>query len=132
MSTGFPEKYRALLDEPVVVSLATLMKDGQPQVNPVWCSVDGDDILVNSAKGRAKDRNMRERPQVTVMATDPQNPYRYIEVRGLVVDITEEGADDHIDDLAEAYMGKRPYPFRAPGEVRVIYRIKPTRVHTFG
>jgi PPOX class probable F420-dependent enzyme len=132
MPAEIPEDYRDLLEKPVVVSLASLMPDGQPQVNPVWCSFDGDHVFVNSAKGRQKDRNMRARDQVTLLAMDPANPYRYVEVRGKVVNITEDGADDHIDDLAEAYLNQRPYPFRQEGEVRVIYQIEPVRVHTYG
>lgn len=132
MPAEIPEDYRDLLEKPVVVSLATLMPDGQPQVNPVWCSFDGSHVFVNSAKGRQKDRNMRARDQVTVMVMDPANPYRYIELRGTVVNITEDGADDHIDDLAEAYLNQRPYPFRKEGEVRVTYQIEPVRVHTYG
>jgi len=132
MNTTFPDAFLPLLEGPVVVNIGTIMQDGQPQVHPIWCNLDDGDILVNSAKGRAKDKNMRARPQVTVLAVDPRNPYRYMEVRGTVIEITEDGADKHIDDLAELYMGKRPYPFRAPGEVRVSYRIRPKSVHTFG
>ncbi|MCB9727108.1 MAG: PPOX class F420-dependent oxidoreductase [Deltaproteobacteria bacterium] len=130
MSATIPVELLDLLTGPLVVSLATLMPDGQPQVNPVWCSVDGGDILVNSAKGRQKDLNMRERPRVTVLAIDTQSPFRWLEVRGDVVSIDEEGADAHIDDLAEVYLGKRPYPFRKDGEVRLIYRIRPRHVVT--
>lgn len=130
MSTTVPAELLDLLTGPLVVSLATLMPDGQIQVNPVWCNMDGGDILVNSAKGRQKDRNLRERPAVTVLAIDTASPYRWVEVRGKVVEITEEGADEHIDDLAELYLGKRPYPMRAPGETRVIFRIRPQHVVT--
>jgi PPOX class probable F420-dependent enzyme len=130
MSASVPAELLDLLTGPLVVSLATQMPDGSVQVNPVWCNMDGGDILVNSAKGRQKDRNLRERPAVTVLAIDTASPFRWVEVRGEVVEITEEGADAHIDDLAELYLGKRPYPFRNPAETRVIYRIRPQHVVT--
>jgi len=110
------------------VQLASYMKSGAIQVNPVWCSYDGSHVWVNSAKGRVKDRNMRANPNVTVFAGDPDNPYRWLEMRGMVDEITEEGADEHIDDLADLYLNQRPYPFRQDGEVRVIYKIVPQRV----
>ena len=131
MKTAIPPSHRDLLDGPIYVQLATHMKDGSIQVNPVWCSYDGEHILINSALGRVKDRNMRRNPKVTVFAGDPSNPYRWLEVRGEVVDITQEGADAHIDDLAELYLGQRPYPFRVEGEVRVIYKIAAQRVLPF-
>ncbi len=130
MSATVPADLLDLLTGPLVVSLATLMPDGTVQVNPVWCNMDGDDILVNTAKGRQKDRNLRARPAVTVLAIDTTNPFRWVEVRGEVIEITEEGADKHIDDLAEIYLGKRPYPFHNPAETRVICRIRPQHVVT--
>ena len=128
MNESIPDTHLDLLDGPIYVQLASYMKSGAIQVNPVWCSYDGSHIWVNSAKGRVKDRNMRANPNVTVLAGDPKNPYRWLEVRGMVDGITEEGADEHIDDLAELYLNQRPYPFRQDGEVRVIYKIKPERV----
>ena len=131
MSTHIPDSHRELLTGPVYVQLATHMPDGSIQVNPVWCSFDGDRIWINSAKGRVKDINIRANPGVTVFAGDPQNPYRWLEVRGVVDEITEVGADEHIDDLAELYLNQRPYPFRQEGEERVIYKIRPQRVWAF-
>ncbi len=131
MATPIPESHKDLLEGPIYVELATHMKDGSIQVNPVWCNYDGEYILINSALGRVKDQNMRRNPKVTILASDPNNPYRWLEVRGEVVEITQDGADNHIDDLAELYLGQRPYPFRAEGEVRVIYKIEPQRVQPF-
>jgi PPOX class probable F420-dependent enzyme len=128
MNQSVPDTHLDLLQGPVYVQLASYMQSGAIQVNPVWCSYDGSHIWVNSAKGRVKDRNMRANPNVTVFAGDPQNPYRWLEVRGMVDEITEEGADEHIDDLGELYLNQRPYPFRQDGEVRVIYKILPQRV----
>lgn len=131
MTPVIPDAFLPLFNTNVVVSLATIASDGHPQVHPVWVGMDGGDIVVNSAKGRAKDKNMRARPVATVLAVDPTNPYRYIEVRGDVVEVTEEGADALIDALSNRYIGK-DYPYRAPGEVRVMYRIRPRKVGTNG
>ena len=109
-----------------------MMPGGQPQVTPVWVDFDGVHILVNSAKGRQKDRNMRERPQVALALMDPENAYRYLEIRGRVVEVTDEGADAHIDKMAKKYLGADSYPFRQAGETRVIYKIAPEHVTTMG
>ncbi len=132
MSLTIPETHKDLIDGPVYVVLSTQMADGSIQSNPVWCNRDGDEILVNTAVGRVKDRNLRQRRIATILAMDPQNPYRWIEVRGQVCAVVEgDEADRHIDDLAELYLGQRPYPFRQPGEKRVMYRIRPTRINAF-
>lgn len=125
-----PEQYRDLLDRPIVVSLATLMNDSTPQVQPVWCSFDGTHILVNTEKGRQKYRNMSRRPAVTILAIDPDNDSRWLEVRGTVVGKTEEGANEHIDELARLYLGVDKYPFHQEGDVRVLFKIAPQRVAT--
>jgi PPOX class probable F420-dependent enzyme len=125
-----PDKYRDLLDRPIVVSLATLMSDGQPQVQPVWCNFDGRHILVNTEKGRQKYRNMSRRGAVTILAIDPDNVMRWLEVRGRVVGQTEEGANGHIDELARLYLGVDKYPYHQAGDVRVIFKIAPQRVVT--
>jgi PPOX class probable F420-dependent enzyme len=127
-----PDKYLDLFSKPAFASLATLMPDGRPQVTPVWCDFDGTHILVNSAKGRQKDRNMRRDPRVSLAIMDPENPYRYLEMRGEVVDITENGASAHIDKMAKKYLGKDKYPYAQPGEVRVLYKIKPLHTTSMG
>jgi PPOX class probable F420-dependent enzyme len=127
-----PDEFRDLLDRPIVVSLATLMSDGTPQVQPVWCSFDGSHILVNTEKGRQKYRNMSRRRTATILIVDPRDDTRWLEVRGTVVDETEEGADQHIDELARLYLGMDKYPFNQEGDVRVIFRIAPQRVVTLG
>jgi PPOX class probable F420-dependent enzyme len=103
--------------------LGTIMPDGSPQVTPVWFNTDGEHILINSAKGRVKDRNMRARPAVAMTIMDMDNPYRYLQIRGQVVEITEKGAVEHINSLSAKYFG-RPFSLTA-GEIRVIYKIKP-------
>ncbi len=134
MSNPIPERFRDLLADDVkaFADLATLLPDGSPQVTPIWFDTDGDMIRINSAKGRWKDRNMRRDPRVALAIMDPSNPYRHIQVRGRVERITETGADAHIDRLAKKYMNLDTYPMRQPGEVRVIYVIRPERVSTMG
>src|ERR1700744_6519341 len=100
MAQGIPEKYRDLFQKRAFASLGTLMPDGRPQVTPVWVDFDGEHVIFNSAKGRQKDRNVRRDPRVSLAIVDPENPYRYLEIRGSVVEITEDGADDSIDKLA--------------------------------
>ena len=129
---AIPEKYLDLFQKKTFAQLATLMPDGSPQVSPVWVDYDGRYILVNSAKGRVKDKNMRRDPRVGLDLVDPENPYRHLSVRGRVVDITEQGADAHINKMSKKYLGQDTYPYRGPGEVRVIYKIEPERAHSMG
>ncbi|HWU38716.1 MAG TPA: PPOX class F420-dependent oxidoreductase [Candidatus Acidoferrum sp.] len=132
MAVNIPEKFRDLLTKKAFANLATIMQDGSPQVTPVWFDFDGAHLRINSAKGRVKDKNMRRNRQIALAIQDPENPYRYLGVRGTVEEITETGADAHIDSLAKKYLGQDRYPYRQPGEVRVIYRIRPDRVSTMG
>ena len=129
---AIPEKYHDLFNKKAFASLATLMPDGKPQVTPVWADFDGQHVIVKSAKGRVKDRNMRRDPRVSLALIDPDNPYRYLQLQGRVVEITENGADQHIDKMAKKYLGVDKYPGRQPGEVRVIYKIEPERAQTMG
>jgi PPOX class probable F420-dependent enzyme len=112
--------------------LATLMPDGSPQVTPVWFDYKDGLIRVNSAKGRVKSRNMRQGSRVALAIMDPDNPYRYIQVRGQVGRVTEEGASAHIDSLAKKYLGQEKYPYAQPGEIRVIFEIEPRSIHAMG
>ncbi len=132
MSQVIPEKYVDLFEKQAFGNLATLMNNGSPQVTPVWVDYDGKYVRFNSAKGRVKDRNIRRDPRVSISLQDPANPYRYLEVRGRVVEITENGADDHINKLSQKYLGKPVYPFRQSGEVRVLYKIEPQKVSSMG
>ena len=132
MPAKIPEQYLDLFQKRAFGSLATLMPDGRPQVTPVWIDLEGGRLVVNSAKGRAKDRNMRRDPRVSIAVLDPDNPYRYLEIRGRVVEVTENGADRHIDKMAKKYLGQDKYPYRQPGEVRVIYKIQPEHTTTMG
>ena len=127
------DQYRDLLsDKKAFANLATLMPDGSPQVTPVWFDYVGGAIRVNSARGRVKDRNMKEGAPVALSILDPDNAYRYLQVRGKVRKVTEEGAFAHIDALAKKYLGQDKYPYHQPGDVRVIYEIEPERLSGMG
>jgi PPOX class probable F420-dependent enzyme len=130
---AIPATHHDLINGAVVVTLVTIMPDGQPQATPVWCSYDGTYVLVNTARGRQKDKNMTARAKVSVLALDPTNPYRYLEVRGFIADSTEEGAVEHIEHLSQVYTGKSYYgglqaAEQRTKETRVIYKIQPTRI----
>ena len=132
-TASIPAKFLPVLTEKKAFAhLATVMPDGSPQVTPVWFDYTADKIRVNTARGRIKDRNMTTNAKVALSILDPENPYAHIAIRGKIVRITEDGADAHIDSLTQKYMGKPTYPFRRPGEVRVIYEIEPISVHAMG
>lgn len=122
-----PPQYGDLLQKKAFAHLATVNADGTPQVTPVWVDFDGTHIRFNTAKGRVKDRNVRRTPKVALAIMDPDNPYRYLRVSGRVVEVTEQGADQHIDALAKKYLGQDRYPYRRPGEVRVLYKVLPEK-----
>jgi PPOX class probable F420-dependent enzyme len=134
MATTIPASHADLLQltKPAFAQLATVNADGTPQVTPVWVDYDGTHLLVNTARGRVKTRNLERNPLVALAISDPENPYRYVGVQGRVVEMTEKGADAHIDKMAKKYLNKDSYPFRQPGEVRVIVKIAPDKVHTNG
>lgn len=132
MSEEFLKKYGDLFETKALASLATIMPDGRPQVTPVWVDFDGEAVIVNTAAGRVKDRNLQRDGRATLAVIDPKNPYRYLEVRGKVIERTHEGADAHIDRMAKKYLGVDTYPNRRPGEIRVIYRILPEHFSAMG
>jgi PPOX class probable F420-dependent enzyme len=125
MESVIPKSHLDLFDKKAYAHLATVMPDGRPQVTPVWCSYDGENILINTRVGRQKDRNMQRYKHVAMSIMDPDNPFRYLEVRGQVIERTESGADEHVDFLAKKYLGVEKYPYRQPGEVRVMFKIRP-------
>lgn len=130
---SIPESDLDLLQQKkAFASLATVMSDGTPQVTPVWFDYAGGKLRVNTAKGRVKARNMKPGAAVALAIMDPDNPYRYVQIRGRVASATEDGADAHIDQLAKKYLGKDSYPFRQPGEVRIVYEIEPISVSGMG
>ena len=120
-----------LFEEKNFAFLATLMKDGTPHVTPTWADIDksNNTILINTAKGRVKHRNISRDPRVGISVIDSSNPYHMVSVRGKVIaQINGKEADEHIDKLAKKYLGKDKYPGRAPGEERLLLRIKPQHV----
>ncbi len=129
-----PEKYMDLLTDQkkAFADLATVMPDGSPQVTPVWFDYKDGVIRLNSARGRTKDRNMRSNARVALAIMDPTNPYRYLQIRGRVKRVTEEGADKHIDLLAKKYLGQDKYPWAKPEDVRVTYEVEPTSCSVMG
>ncbi len=128
MSEQIPEKALDLFQKPILAHLATIMPDGTPQVTPVWVDFDGTYILINTSKGRRKTLNMEKQPRVGLDIVDSENPFHWLSVRGHVTEITEQGADAHIDRMAKKYIGVDTYPNRQPDDVRVICKIAPDRV----
>lgn len=116
----------ALLAEPQLAHVATIEPDGSPHVTPVWVDTDGEHIIFNTAKGRAKYTNIERNPVVAVSVVDKANDFRTLWLKG-TAELIDEGADEHIDRMAQKYLGQDTYPFRQPGEERVIVRITPTR-----
>jgi PPOX class probable F420-dependent enzyme len=122
---AFPTDFLDLLEDETkaLLYLATTMTDGSPQVSPVWFSIDGEHILINTNEGRTKDKNMKARPRVAMVIQDPEDQDRYLGIRGEVIEYTREGANEHINRLSLKYYGK-PWKYRE-GQRRIIYRIKP-------
>lgn len=140
MTACIPESHRGLIDGPYWAALTTVMPDGQPQTTPVWCSRAGSRILINTMRGFRKERNLRANPRVTVLVYDPRNPLHTIEIRGLVEDMTEFGAAEHLDELTALYLGKpgaRFFGDSVPAELAATHHpvkvaIAPTRVRVEG
>ncbi|MGI8632873.1 MAG: PPOX class F420-dependent oxidoreductase [Solirubrobacterales bacterium] len=124
MAESIPDAARHLFEKPNFAHVATLSPDGTPQVTPVWIDIDGDTVIFNTARGREKDKNLQRDPRVGISIHDQENPYESVSVQGQAVELTEEGADEHIDAMAQQYLGEEAYPFRQEGEVRVIVRIE--------
>jgi PPOX class probable F420-dependent enzyme len=127
-----PENVRDIFAKKAFAHLATVGRNGAPQVTPVWVDYDGTHVRVNTARGRVKDKNLQSDPKVALSVQDPDNPYRYVQVRGRVVEMTEKDADAHIDALSKKYTGRDKYANRRPGEVRVIVKILPEKVQSMG
>jgi PPOX class probable F420-dependent enzyme len=128
-----PDNFLDLLtSKKAFANIATVMKDGSPQVTPVWFDYTDGKIRINTARGRVKARTLRPGAPVAMAIADPDNPYRYLQVRGRVLNVTEDGADAHIDSLAKKYLGQDKYPFRQPGEVRIKCEIEPTSAQAMG
>lgn len=126
-----PSSHADILDTKALAALALVKADGTPQVTPLWFDLEGDLIVINTARGRVKDKILSRMPKVALAIVDPANAYRYIQIQGTVVACSEEGARDVIDRLSLKYLGTK-YPFAQPGEVRVTFKIRPERVQTMG
>lgn len=127
---AIPDDVRARLEGASFWLLATLNPDGQPQVNPMWVDVEGDQVVVNTAIGRRKEANLRRDPRLTIATTDAENPYAYTEIRGRVVQFVEgDEAEASIDKLAKKYLDQDTYPYRTEGERRVKLLVEPTRIN---
>ncbi len=133
MSSAIPESYRDLLRDEVraFALLATTMADGSPQVTPLWFDVDGEVLRLNTARGRTKERNMRARPRMALAILDPTNPYRYVQIRGTVIELREQGAPEHIRLLSRKYRGSDVFPI-PDGQVRVMVFVRPDHVSVTG
>jgi PPOX class probable F420-dependent enzyme len=136
MTSFIPDSHRYLLDGPIIVAFGTMMPDGHPQITPVWCSYDGTHVIVNATAIRQKHRNILANPKVTIMAFDPENQFRFLEVRGVVEEITAEGGGESMNELSLLYTGKpKRYGIEAPPrevDERILYKIKPIRVNAIG
>ena len=128
MSTTFTPAAREIFDKQVLAHVACLDLTGAPHVTPVWVRLDGEDVIINTALGRAKARFLANDPRVAVSLTDPDNMYSAVALRGTVTGFTTEGADEEIDNLAKKYLGVDSYPMRREGEVRVTVRITPEHI----
>ncbi len=123
------EPVAKLLEGKNLAFVATLMKDGWPQITPTWVDIEDGKILVNTAEGRLKQKNISRDGRIAISVADQNNPYHMVTVRGRVVEQTNEGADEHVDKLAKKYLGVEKYPLRSPNEKRIIIKIKPERIH---
>ena len=128
MAEQIPVDALDLFEKPALANLATVMPDGTPHVTPVWVDYDGTHILINTVRGRRKELNMHQRPQVRLTIVDPANPWHWLSIRGRVVAVSEAGADEHLNKLSKKYTGNGTYAFRQPGQVYVLYKIEPDRV----
>jgi PPOX class probable F420-dependent enzyme len=131
-----PESHKGLLEGPVYAVATTIMPDGQPQSTVVWVDYDGTYIRMNTAQGRQKPRNIAQNPKVTLVLMDPQDPYHWMEIRGLVEAMTEEGGREHIEALSQKYMGQKYYGgfnkrTTPEQETRLLVKIKPVRVNVY-
>jgi PPOX class probable F420-dependent enzyme len=125
------EKAREFLQQPYVGEVTTLRPDGTPHTTVVWVDVDTDEVIFNTAVGRAKERHIRRDPRVSLIVVDPEDSYRWVSVSG-TAELDTEGADDEIDKLAKKYLGQDEYPWRKPEEQRINVRIRPQRVDSYG
>ena len=126
---AIPDEAKHLLEGKNFAHVATINSDGSPQVSAIWIGIDGDLVTFNTAEGRLKTKNLHRNPDVAISITNQENPYENLILQGKVVEMTADGADDDIDVLAKRYLDADSYPFRQPGEERVIVKIEPEKVN---
>jgi PPOX class probable F420-dependent enzyme len=122
------DRDRRIMEGPNFASVATVMPDGSPHVSTIWIDLDGDDVVFNTSEGRVKIANLRRDPRVAISVFDQNDPYEQVVVHGTIVDLTHDGAREHIDRLAKKYLGLDEYPWLEPGEQRVIVRVRPDHI----
>ncbi len=132
MPVQLTDTQRKLLDDKNLAYIGAVSAEGLPQVTPVWIEYDGTHVLFNTAEGRAKTKHLKAGARVAICVSNRENPYQYVEIRGTVAELSHDGADDMINRLAKKYIDQDVYPFRQPGEVRVIVRIVPDKVFGMG
>ena len=128
MTSNISPEVTKLIEDKNFAFVATLMKDDSPQITPVWIDLVDGMILVNTAKGRVKQKNVSRDPRVAIAIVDRNNPYNMVTIQGNVVEQTAEGADKHIDKMAKKYLGVDKYPFAMPGEERILLKITPSKI----
>ncbi|MFT3865907.1 MAG: PPOX class F420-dependent oxidoreductase [Solirubrobacterales bacterium] len=126
---AIPDEAKHLFENKDLAHVATLNSDGTPQVSAVWVGLDGDTVTINTAEGRVKTKNLHNNPSVALSIAGQENPYENLIIQGKVVEMTHDGADADIDALAKRYLDADSYPFRQPGEERVLVRIQPEKVN---
>ena len=131
MSQTIPAEYLDLFNKRAFASLGTVRPNGSARVTPVWCDLEGEFVILNTAKGRHQDKNIRRDGRVALVIVDPENPYRYLEIRGHAVETFEKDADLHLDKMSKKYLGTDQYPYKQPGEVRVLYKVQVEQVHGY-
>ena len=131
-TVGIPEGYRDLLESPALAHVATLGPKGEPQNNPVWFDWDGGLVKFSQTKARQKYRNLGKDPRIAFSIVDPENPYRYLEIRGEVDHVEEDPENRFIDAMAKKYLGRDTYPFHQPGDERVVVYVRPTHTTQMG
>jgi len=132
MRSTLEDRDRELLQGPNFVHVSTLRPDGTIHTVPIWVDVENDEVVLNTAEGRTWPANLRRDKQATLTVQNLENPYEYVTITGHLTQDTSDGADEHIDKMAQKYLGQDTYPYRQPGEQRVIFKIAPDRVHRAG
>jgi len=131
MTARIKSNFLDLFDKKTFGVLSTLEEDGSPQSSVIWIDINKEYILFNSIKKRQKYKNIKRDPRVSLLILDPENNYRYLEIRGIIEKISTKGAEEFVDKLAKRYMGKETYPYHRPGITRVIYYLQPEKVHYY-